>query len=48
MAEVKIVRVQTGDHQLAKSCHGSCLQLAAWAGVGVVNIVIIEKLQLEL
>ena len=45
---MKIVRVQTGDSQVAKSCLGGCLLLAAWVGVGVVNIVIIEQLQLEL
>lgn len=45
---MKIVRVETGNSGVAKSCLGGCLLLLAWVGVGVVNIVIIEKFQIEL
>lgn len=41
-----IVRVQTGDPQVAKSCFGGCLLLIGWLVVGVVNVIIMVRSQL--
>ncbi len=44
---MKIVRVQSGDPQVAKSCLGGCLLAIAWIVVGVVNVTIMIRTQLE-
>jgi len=44
---VKIVRVRTGDPQVAKSCLGGCLLVIGWVVVGGVNVAIMVRSELE-
>ncbi len=43
MGGVKVVRIQTGDPQVAKSCLGGCLLMIGWVVVGVTNAVVLSK-----
>jgi hypothetical protein len=40
---VKIIKVRTGDPQVAVSCLGGCLLLIGWVGVGVANLALMWK-----
>lgn len=40
---MKLVKVRTGDPQVAVGCVGGCLLMIAWVVVGVVNAAAMNK-----
>lgn len=44
---MKVVRVRTGDSQVAVSCFGGCMLLLGWIVVGIINVGLSIQLKLE-